>query len=254
MTLHVAGQSNGHRGKYTAMKTGEFGKVTGIVLILAVVAAIGGQIGLGARFDWEGRPVPEILLMYHDGGTLLAVIWTVFAAGSLMLVPSALLLHKVFCRKATPYLYVGTAFGVIAGLAYVVGIARWMLLAKMLSGLYVDPRTGEATRRAVEVVFQAANAYLGNTFGETIAPVAHAVWLVFLGHAMFKSKTCGPWLSLAQVAAGIVIACRPLEYVGWRAMASVSDKGLMLWAVSMLVLAACLLSGRPWANEGRAHH
>lgn len=227
------------------MKARELEKITGIVLILAVVAAIGGQVGLEARFDWEGRPASEVLVMYHNGGALLAFIWSVFAAGSLLLVPSALLLHKVFCRRETPYLYVGTAFGVIAGVAYVVGIARWLLLARMLSGLYVDPRTGEVAKRTVEVVFQAANAYAGNTFGETLAPIAHAVWLVLLGQAMSKSKTCWRWLSLAQVAAGIVIACRPLEYVGWKTIASVSDKGLMLWAVTMLVLAARLLSGTP---------
>ncbi len=223
------------------MKRTHFYKITGVFLILNVLAALIGEISLGINFDWEGHSVSEILTMYHNGGSIIILTWIVFALGSFFLIPTALLLHKVFVNKKTPFLYIGTTFGVIAGISYIIGIARWILLANIFSGMYADPLVTENTKHIMEVVFQAINVYAGNTFGETVAPIAHAIWLIFLGAAMFKSKIAWRWMALVQIIAGIIIACRPLEYAGLKTLASMSDQGLMLWALIMAILGITLL-------------
>ena len=179
--------------------------------------------------------------MYHNGGIRIILTWAIFAFGSFLLIPSALLLHKIFYHKHVPFLYIGTTFGVIAGFAYLIGIMRWILFAKVFSDVYADPSTGDATRRILEVVFQAINVYAGNSFGETLAPITHAIWLILLGIAMFKSRICWRWIAFAQILSGVIIACRPLEYIGLKTLASLSDQGIMFWAITVFILGIALL-------------
>ena len=215
--------------------------LTGIVLISAVLLAVGGSIGLETSFQWEGRPMSEVLLMYHEGGARLTVLWGMFVLGSFLIIPSALLLHRVVNTEKTPLLYVGTTFGVMTGFSYVIGIMRWLLPARMLSAMYVDPAASENIRQIAETVFHTLNVYAGNCFGETVAPISHAIWLLMLGTAMLKTSICPRWMAWAQLISGIVIALRPLEYVGFTTLASISDQGVMLWAVILSVFGGMLL-------------
>ncbi|GAK53975.1 hypothetical protein U14_05252 [Candidatus Moduliflexus flocculans] len=223
------------------MKKLSFSHITGVMLILAFLAATIGQISIMRNFDWEGRPYSEILVMYHNSGTALQISWSIFALGAFLMIPSALLLHKIFHHKHTPFLYIGTTFGVIAGMAYIIGIMRWVLFANMFSAMYVAQPTNENTEQMIELIFQAMNVYAGNSFGETIAPIAHAIWLIILGCAMFKKPICGRWLAIAQILFGIVIAFRPLEYVGLKTLVLISDVGVLLWTVMLLVFGILLL-------------
>lgn len=214
---------------------------TGIVLIMAVVSAVGGNIGLETSFQWEGRPMSEVLTMYQEGGARLTIIWGIFILGSFLIIPSALLLHRVVHTEETPVLYVGTTFGVLTGFSYVIGIMRWLLPAQMLSAMYVDPAASESTRQIAETMFHTLNVYAGNSFGEIVAPISHALWLLILGAAMLKTSTFPRWMAWAQLISGIAIALRPLEYVRLTTLAAISDQGVMLWAVIMSILGGMLL-------------
>ncbi len=232
------------------MKNTQMYRIAGIVLIVACLAAMGGQLSIMTNFDWEGRSFSEVLVMYHNGGAILKLSWSIFLVGALLMIPSALLLHKVFFRKQTPFLYIGTTFGVIAGMSYVIGIMRWILLASALSAAYVAPTAAESAKETIEIVFQAFNVYAGNSFGETLAPITHAIWLVMLGFAMLKSPICGRWLAVAQILCGIVIAWRPLEYVGLKTLASISDIGILLWTLMLFVFGIVLLRAKDENNIG----
>lgn len=215
--------------------------LTGIVLISAVILAVGGNMGIETSFQWEDRPMSEVLVMYHEGGARLTVIWGMFLLGSFLIIPSALLLHRVVHTEETPLLYVGTTFGVMAGFSYAIGIMRWLLPAQMLSAMYVDPAASENTRQIAETVFHTLNLYAGNGFGEIVAPISHALWLLMLGSAMLKTSISPRWMAWTQLISGIVIALRPLEYVGFTTLASISDQGVMLWAVILSIFGGMLL-------------
>ena len=58
---------------------------------------------------------------------------------------------------------------------------------------------------------------------------------------MFKKPICGRWLAIAQILFGIVIAFRPLEYVGLKTLVLISDVGVLLWTVMLLVFGILLL-------------
>lgn len=233
------------------MKETTLYKISGIVMITAVVLAISGQISIETNFDWEGQSMAEVLRMYQAGGSIVQLTWIVFGLGAFLIIPTALLLHKVFNTQHTPLLYIGTTFGVISGFSYVLGIMRWVLLANTLSAMYVDPATSESARQTLATLFQAFNVYAGNSFGETIAPLSHAVWVIFLGTAMLKSRICWRWMAWAQILGGIVIALRPLEYAGFRTLAMLSDRGMMLWAVILLIQGVILLTKQPNTTYSR---
>ncbi len=216
----------------------------GIFIMMASFFVLASQFGLMKLFDFPNifsAPIGTILMRYHEGGALLTLAWFCFALGSLMIVPMALLLHQIIRRDDTPLLAIGTTFGILAGICYVIGIMRWVLLARVLSTCYVDPTTTTSAQETIVLLFKAFDVYCGNTFGETIAPIAHAGWLVLLGHAMLKSPVWGRWMAWLQMFFGIVILLRPLEYAGWRAAAEISDMGLGIWVFSLILMSVPLI-------------
>lgn len=55
-----------------------------------------------------------------------------------MLIPMSTIFYKIFNRDDTPYLIIGTSFGIAAGIFYVLGLMRWVFLADDLSKKYID--------------------------------------------------------------------------------------------------------------------
>ena len=58
-----------------------------------------------------------------------------------MLVPMSAIFYKILNRNDTPYLIIGTTFGIAAGIFYVLGLMRWVFLADNLSKEYVNENT-----------------------------------------------------------------------------------------------------------------
>jgi len=226
------------------MKTKTFYKITGIFLVVEAAMIILSQIFLGIIFQYPDvfqLPVSEILIKYQRSGGALTLSWFCFAFGCLMMIPFALMMHKIFNNHNTPLLIIGTIFGGLAGVFYVIGISRWILLTTFLSSQYVDPNISTAAKESIEIIFKAFDVYAGNGFGETFAPISHAIWLVILGISMTKSKIFPKWMSYAQIVSGLIIAMRPLEYVGLKKLGELSDTGLVLWTIFMFVMAFRIL-------------
>ncbi|HNX60569.1 MAG TPA: DUF4386 family protein, partial [Spirochaetota bacterium] len=148
----------------------------GILMVISIVAVMTSQIYLGAVFDWEDKPFTAVFRMYQEHLPVIQIVWFIFALGSMLLIPVSLLLYSCFRTGRDELLRIGACFGVIAGFSYVIGIMRWVLLAEALSGKYISAVTTGAADggKALAEMFDAFNVYAGNSFGETIAPIAHA--------------------------------------------------------------------------------
>lgn len=226
------------------MENTAYQRATGALMMFTAGLALTSQAALVKLFDFPNifaLPIGTVLEKYHDAGAMLPWAWFGFAMASLLIIPIALMLHKIFRREDTPWLTIGTVFGSIAGFCYVLGIMRWVLLARVLSDLYVDPATTPAAKETITLIFKAFDVYCGNSFGETIAPIAHAAWLILLGGAMRKAPRFGPWLPWSQIIAGAIIALRPLEYVGCKAAADLSDATLGVWVLLIAIMGVLLL-------------
>lgn len=220
----------------------------GIVTILTALLVMLSQVALMGLFNYPevfDQPVATILEQYHRAGDGVTLAWFLFALGTLMMIPTAILLQRLVADRASAGLRIGTTFACIAGTAYVIGIMRWVLLARVLSTKLADPATGAQARDTIVLIFQAFDVYCGNSFGETIAPLCHGAWVLLLGMALLRSSLLPRWLAWVQVLSGPVIAARPLEYVGLRAVAVISDAGTALWCLLLLGIGVALV------NKGR---
>ncbi|MCP3923788.1 MAG: DUF4386 family protein [Desulfobacterales bacterium] len=215
--------------------------ITGISILISLIMALGGMIYIESIFPWEGIAVGEYLKMYHIAGSNIKIGWAIFCMGCFLMIPVALLLHKVLNSENTPLLYIGTTFGVVASFSYVMGIMRWIFLAGNLASQYMDPNISNELKQVIETIFYSINIYAGNSFGETIAPLSHGIWLIFIGHAMKKNRLFHPSLSIAQTIGACFIMVRPLEYVGLSFMAKVGDTGVQIWCVLFIVVGVRLL-------------
>lgn len=229
------------------MKANRDSWTTGIVTILTASLVILGQLGLVLFFDYPkvfDQPLSAVLESYHRRGGVVALAWFIFALGTLMMIPLALLYERLLNEVRTSALRIGTVLGTVAGFAYAIGISRWVLLARGLSAKLVDPTTSEQARESIILVFQAFDVYCGNSFGETIAPLAHGAWAFLLGFTLRQTRIFPSWIAWAQMVGGIVIALRPLEYLGWKSIAEISDAGTLLWTLLLLAMGIALVRSR----------
>lgn len=213
----------------------------GILMVISIMAVMTSQIYLGAAFDWEDKPLESVFRMYQARLPLIQVIWFVFALGSMLLIPVSLLLFSCFRTGRDDLLRIGSCFGVIAGFSYVIGIMRWVFLADVISAKYVAAAENGAAAdagRALTDMFHAFNVYAGNSFGETIAPIAHATMAVCIGIAILLSRGVHDRITrifgFVQIMTGIGLALRPLEYAGLKALGRFSDTVLIGWSFVFL--------------------
>ena len=164
-----------------------------------------------------------------------------------MIVPLALLFESVVARPSLR-LRIATAFGLVAALAYTIGIMRWVLVARFLANAVVCAHNATEAATAA-LIFRAFAVYCGNSFGETIAPVAHGVWATILGHALLKVDRLPRWLGWAQIVTGAAIALRPLEYVGATTLGELGDIGVGAWTVLLALTGVLLAKGEKQQNS-----
>ena len=122
------------------MEKSKYFKITGVSIIGVSLIIIFSQVSLVLLFQYPDittKPLDIIFEKYNQCGKILPFVWFCFAFGTFMTVPVSLMFHKIFNNNNTPFLIIGTTFGIIAGVCYVVGINRWILLGNYLSDYYM---------------------------------------------------------------------------------------------------------------------
>jgi hypothetical protein len=223
-------------------------KAAGILTAVTVMCVMISQIYLGANFDWEGKTFGVVFMMYQAGLPHIRVIWSVFAFGVILMVPLSVLYYSCFRNRKNILLRIGTCFGIVAGFSYALGIMRWVMLADVLSKKYALAASASPERRLYEEVFEAFNVFAGNGFGETIAPLCHAAFLVCLGIVILSDRSIRNSITrlfaVSQIALGIGIGLRPAEYIGLPAVGKLSDSIMAFWAVVFFLYGIYMIFSR----------
>jgi hypothetical protein len=165
---------------------------------------------------------------------------------AVLLVPLAVLVHRVLGRQDTPYMAVATAFGVVAGVVQFLGLVRWPFLVPYLADTYLDPASSEATRESVAVVFHAFNHYAGVGVGENLGYLFTSLWTVLVALAMFGSPLpFRTWLGLLGVVSAACILVGTLEPAGFEPAATIVVVGYILWSIWLILTGIFLLLTSP---------
>ncbi len=121
-----------------------------------------------------------MLRAFHDGGAGLIWIWYAFMLCAIALVPLAIAM--AFARpdwRASPITSIGGAVsGSLAGITQAVGLSRWVFAVPALSRMQVNPGVSEATRDAIDVVYEMLNLWGGVAIGEHIGQMLTCLWVL----------------------------------------------------------------------------
>lgn len=221
-----------------------FYKFSGVFIILVALGFSISQIGITKIFNYPQilrSPVSIILEKYYKGGAKLKFFWTCFVLSSLMLIPMSAVFYKILNRNDTPYLIMGSALGIAAGIFYVLGLMRWLFLADDISEKYVDKNSTTETKSALEIVFQAFHIYCGNSIGETMGFLCMGIWISITGVAMIGSGIFYPLIGVGFIACGIGIMMAVFEWLGFKYVNKINKISMKVLMVLLIIVGIRLI-------------
>ena len=186
------------------------------------------------------KPTREILRRFSDGGSRLVGLWYAFTLTALLFIPLGVLLPRLLAPDNPAYFGVAATLGVLAGLVQTLGLLRWPFLVPYLARTYVQPEASEASRQAVEVVFQAFHEYLGVAVGEHLGYLFTALWTALIAYRAIIHSTL-PWFGWIGMLCAVGILVGMLEPAGFKRAGTVNAIAYILWSLWLVALGVILL-------------
>lgn len=221
-----------------------FYKLSGIFIVLISIGFIISNIGIATLFNYPSilrEPVDSILNKYQSCGKKLKLFWMLFALNSLMLIPISTIFYKILNKSSTPYLIIGTSFGIAAAIFYVIGLMRWVFLADTLSKIYIKESTDSATKNTISLIFNSFHVYSGNSLGETIGFLCMGLWISILGISIISTSIFPSVIGIIFIISGAGIASGPLEWIGFKYGNKINKISIKIWSVSLLFCGITLI-------------
>jgi hypothetical protein len=202
-------------------------------------------------------PTSYVLTQYHAGGSALTLQWYGMVFVSMLLIPCVIFLHHLIKAQGLlgeqdhAFLSLGTVFGVLASLMNILGFIRWVFVVPALASQYVDPVTTQASKEAIEIVFNAFHLYAGFSIGEHLGYIFTGLWAIFAGFAMLRSSLFRPWLGWIGIVAGPLVIFGSLEGAGIPFAADVNVVGFAVWSLWLIATGISLLLAKSQPTKQR---
>lgn len=213
--------------------------VTGLLLILVPIAFNVTFFLLQRAFEYPDilrKPTDTILRRFQEGGPSLRQLWYAFTFSAVLFTPVPVMVQQVFQPDAPWYLAVGTTLGVLAGAVQFLGLIRWPFLVPTLANLYTRPRASQATRDAVEVVFQAFHRYVGVAIGEHLGYVFTGFWTILLCVAIIQTDLVNPLFGWLGMIPALGVLAGVFEETGFKAAGAINAISYILWSLWLVAL------------------
>jgi hypothetical protein len=227
-------------------------RITGVLFIIATLGFNGFFTLLSINFEYPDilrSPTSYVLTQYHAGGNALTLQWYGMVFVSMLLIPCVIFLHRLLRDQDLAYLSLGTVFGVLAGLMNTLGFIRWIFLVPHLAARYVDPATSQASKDAIEIVFEAFHLYAGFSIGEHLGYIFTGLWAMLAGFAMLRSSLFRPWLGWIGIVAGPLVIFGSLEGAGVAFAADVNVIGFAVWSLWLIATGIFLLLAKSQVSQ-----
>lgn len=197
-----------------------------------------------------GEPPSTILpLILNQAGPVFAGYGS-YLLHALFLIPLAIVLRRTL-RMSPVAGAAALTFGVLAGLAKALGIVRWLFLMPELAQAYVDPASSEDTRAAIEVVYDAFNAYAGGV-GELLGVGLFAgIWTILLSVALLRMGGMARILGVAGLVAAAGLLSTLPSVVGIESPILLTLSGILwqFWTAAVAVWHLRTAGGTTTASE-----
>jgi hypothetical protein len=224
--------------------------VAGILLIATPLLFNVGFAILAQRFDYPEilrRPTHEILERFRAGGTGLVLTWWLFALSAVLFSALAVLFALAVDDADRAVVTLGAVFGVLASVVQFLGLIRWPFLVPYLARVADEAGADSPRGQAVDVVFQAANRYLGIALGEHLGYAFTGVWSILAGVALIGSAAAPDWLGVVGVVIGPLFLVCSLEFVGrteesgWTLAGALTPLTYMAWSIWLVAVGIAVL-------------
>lgn len=218
----------------------------GQLFILGSILLFIPYITLIFIFDYPDilrMPADHILTKFHDGGTLLILVWWVFSLAGLPLLWAVIFLSKIIGEEYQN-VRVATTFMIIGGITQIVGLLRWVFVVPILSNNYANyPDTSQKT---VSILFLVVHQYGGVILGEHLGQLFSIIWTLIVCRHFIKSKTLHPFMGWFGIISSFIYLLGQTELfatvipsfpvIGWAA-----PIGSTLWLLWMIALGVLLI-------------
>ncbi|WP_128545031.1 DUF4386 domain-containing protein [Larkinella soli] len=221
------------------MKTSRPARSAGTMLLLGSTLVLIPYTLLTLIFDYPAilRESPGVILTrFQEGGPQLIAVWWAFALTGLPLLAAFVRLGQLL-ENRHPLVRLATTFGLIGGVAQIVGLLRWTFVVPVLARSYVttdDP----AVKATTEAVFQAVHQFGGVLLGESVGQLFTIGWTVLTALALRQlGWISGRMAVFGYTASGVYLLAQSELFatvlpgfpeVGWAGLA-----GSTLWLVWM---------------------
>jgi hypothetical protein len=208
----------------------------GVSLIVGATAFVGVFSYLAARFNYpevlDGRAADVLPALLQTGGIGRAV-WAIYALLPLIWVPAAVGAFSALRHSGEGRMRLAVALAVISSIAMMLGLMRWPSSHWELARAWAaDP----GIRPAVEVIFNAANRYLGNYIGEFLGELCMSGFFLLTASVM-ANRDSGysrvlAWLGICTAAAGLLGMFRNVSGLA-APVAEANNYLLPIWMVAL---------------------
>lgn len=218
--------------------------LTGLLLIIVPIAFNVTFFLLQRAFEYPDilrKPTDTILRRFQQGGGSLRRLWYAFTFSAVLFTPVPVLVQQIFQPNVPWFLVVGTTLGVLAGAVQFLGLIRWPFLVPTLAEMYTQPKASQATRDAVEVIFQAFHRYVGVAIGEHLGYIFTSVWTILLCLAILQTDLVSPLLGWLGIIPALGVLAGVFEETGFKAAGAINAISYILWSLWLIAFGIALL-------------
>ncbi len=193
-------------------------RLTAVLLLVEVALINVCFLVLQSVFEFPAilnKPAAHVLPLFYKNSSIIIPTYYAFTLSSLLLIPLALLLHRLLTTKPSTFMNITTTIGVVTAIFQTLGFIRWPFLVPYLATTYVHAQTSDVTRQSIEVFYNAFNIYAGHTVGEHLGFLFNAVWGILLSIAILRSPLftgrSWRWIGIVGIILSVGILGNPLQ-------------------------------------------
>lgn len=185
-----------------------------------------------------------VLTKFYAGGSPLIFTWFAFAILGLPLLIAYIKIGELFQNK-TGFIKWATTFGVISGIAQIIGLLRWVFVVPVIAKNYVtatDTVTKEIAKANFEIVHQLGGVLLGEHIGQLFT----IIYTVMLCIAFIKTGYFKKWIAWFGIIASAIYLLAQAELFatvipGFPVWELAGFAGSTLWLVWLITVGVYFL-------------
>lgn len=192
-------------------------RVPALLLQGFVAMSLAAYLGLTITFGFPDilrAPAPEILTAFRVNEVFVRGFYYLFAVAHLIFAAACLTLHRALQAGDGPWLIIGTAGGVLYGVAQTMGFLRWPILVPVFSE-FVNARDLTGSEQALTLLMlDAFHHYAGNAIGENLSFWGLSAWLMGIGITLRHPNLGQGGTGMIWVLTGVLVAVYTCEQLG----------------------------------------